>query len=260
MDVPAYGQLPGMGTLVQTGEAAIMTGREGLIERSTVVVSSAAVDAGSTPTSLLRAGLALGRITASGLYKQHDPAATDGSEVAVCLLAHDHSTLDYTGAAANKEAHVFIRGTVIASAVVNISAVVRRQLLLSQRFSFDDDPAATYSGNIVREIDKAANYQVAVADVGTLFTCSAATVFTLPAIAPGLGPFEFLNVADVNMGIASTEGDNIIGDGDVDLDSITFSTASHKIGARIRVQANNAGTKWLVAPMNFAAILPTQVD
>lgn len=248
MDIPAYGQQPGMGTLIETGQTAVITGRESRVERGTVVISSAAVDAGASPTTKLRSGLILGKITASGLYKQYDPAATDGSEVALLVLAEEMSTLDSAGAVANKEGHVFLVAVLQSANIIGISAVSRRQLLASGRYLFDDDLGALYGaqGFMQREIDKAANYTVVAADVGTLFTASAAAVFTLPALAAGLGPFEFLNLANAAMGVASAEGDNMVWVNDVSVDSLTASTASQMIGARLRVRANSAGTKWLV--------------
>lgn len=248
MDIPAYGQQPGMGAAVFTGQTSVVTGRVDLALRGTVIMVSTAVDAGSSPTSVLRAGLVLGKITASGKYKQHDPTATDGSEVAVAVLAEEMSTLDYAGVAADKEAHVFLTGILIASVLPNLSAVSRRQLQATGRYLFNDDPMGAYAAaaGMQQEVAAAGPTQTLTsADVGKLFVTSGACAFTLPAIAAGLGPFEFLNGVDANMSIASAEGDNIITDGDLSADSIAFSTASHKIGGRARFRANAAGTKWL---------------
>lgn len=260
MDTPAYGQQPGMGAAQFTGQSAVATGREGLLEYGTVIMVSTAVDAGSSPTTVLRSGLVLGKVTASGKYKQHDGTATDGSEVAVLVLNQEMSTLDYAGAAADKEAHVLVRGVLQAANLPNLSAVSRRQLLATGRYLFDDDLAAAYgaSAGMQREAAAAGPTQtLTAADVGTLWVTSAACAFTLPAIAPGLGPFEFLNGADANMSVASAEGDNVITDGDLSADSVAFSTASHKIGGRVRFRANAAGTKWLTEILSPPACVVT---
>ena len=51
-----------------------------------IMLDRTALDAGSGLVTILRAGLVLGRIAATGLYKQYDPAATDGSERALLVL------------------------------------------------------------------------------------------------------------------------------------------------------------------------------
>ena len=84
-------------------------------------------------------------------------------------------------------------------------------------------------------------------------------MFTLPAIAPGLGPFEFLNKADADMGIASAEGGNIVWVHDLAANSLTFSTASNKIGGRLQVTANEVGDKWYVRNFSPVTCLVTVV-
>ncbi|MGE3410133.1 MAG: hypothetical protein AB7I37_25340, partial [Pirellulales bacterium] len=94
----------------------------------------------------------------------------------------------------------------------------------------------------------------------TLFTttgASGAVTFTLPALAAGLGPFEFLNTVNQDMIIASAAGDDIVTDGDAAADSIAFSTASHKIGGRARFRANAAGTAWHVEILSPPACVVT---
>jgi hypothetical protein len=97
------------------------------------------------------------------------------------------------------------------------------------------------------ETAKTAAYQVLTTDAGTLFTTTGNTgslTFTLPAIAANLGPFEFLNTVAQTMVISSTEGSNIVTDGNAAASHLTFSTSSHQIGARIVLRSNAAGTLW----------------
>ena len=102
------------------------------------------------------------------------------------------------------------------------------------------------------EVAKTANYIVTAADNGTLFTtvgAGAAVTFTLPALATGL-VFEFLCGAGQNMIIAAAGSDKIILQNNVVGVSVTYSTSSQKIGARCRLRANAAGTKWLFENLN----------
>lgn len=56
-----------------------------------VVLDSGCVDAQNSPTTYLRAGLVLGKLTATGLFTDYDYDALDGSEdeAEVVILAHD---------------------------------------------------------------------------------------------------------------------------------------------------------------------------
>lgn len=243
--------IPGHGTPIETLENEFMWGREELKVRLGVQVSGAARDATNTPTTFLRRGLLLGQITAQpGLWKQYDPAATDGSQIAQAILAVDLNATDLAGNNTARWAWAVFGGCVKAAALIGLDAVARGQM--RGRFWFDDDNAMRfneYSSPLV-EVAKTADYTVVAADAGTLFTttgAAGAVVFTLPTIAAGLGPFEFLNTVDQNMTIASAGSlDNIVALHDVAADSIAFSTAGEKIGARVRVRANQAGTKWYV--------------
>ena len=249
MDIATYGGGSGTGALQSTAQASVLVGRVDVATPGTVPMSSAAVDAGSTPTTYLRAGLLLGKITSSGLYKAYDPASTDGSQVAVCVLAQEMSMLSSAGTAEVKDAHVALTGVLRASVLVNVDNMARRQLIASGKFLFDDEITGrlAFGGVPQSEVAKTADYTVVAADAGTLFTtlgASGAVNFTLPALAAGLGPFEFLCLADQNMTVTSAEGDNIVTDNDLSADSIAFSTASHKIGGHIQIWANGPGTKW----------------
>lgn len=53
------------------------------------------VPAGAGLTVLYRAGLILGKVTASGFYKAYSDAASDGSEVAVGVLSEDVETDEF---------------------------------------------------------------------------------------------------------------------------------------------------------------------
>jgi len=216
------------------------------VQRISVQIVSTATDAGNSPTTVLRPGLILGRITSSGKYTTWSASATDGSQVAECVLLEEVNMLDpATAAAADRYWSAAASGRLKAGSLINLDYTNRAQLV-AKGFSFDDGKWAIlpYKG----EVAKAADYTVVASDNGMLFTtlgASGAIVFTLPALTAGL-TFTFLNLVDQNMTITSAEGDNIVAVNDLSADSVAYSTSSMKIGARCRVTGNAAGTKWLV--------------
>jgi hypothetical protein len=252
--MPAYNDsymgAPGIGAAVETAENEFTWGREEWKDRRGVQVSGAARDATNTPTTFLRRGLILGQITASpGLFKAYDPAATDGSQVAVAILSTDLNATDLAGNNTARFAWALFGGPVKAANLYGLDAVARNQM--RYRFVFDDDASNRYGfGPALVEVAKTANYTVVAGDAGTLFTttgASGAVTFTLPTLAAGLGPFHFHNTVDQNMTIASAGSlDDILTFNDLAADSIAFSTAGNKIGASVTVWANQAGTKWYV--------------
>ena len=240
--------MPGMGTPAETTEREFLCGVIGSWQHIGVVLVSTAVDAGMTPTTLLRRGLLLGKVTASGKYKQYDPTATDGSQVAAGILLDDTNMLDGTGTAADKAARMVWFGYVKAAQVYNLNALARRQL--ANRIFFDDglvNPDAV----VQQVIAKTADYTVVAAtDNNAIFTnqgASGAVIFTLPAIARGL-KFTFYSEAAQNITITAGTADTIVTHNDLAADSIALSTSNRQIGGSVTVVANADGTKWLAFP------------
>ena len=60
-------------------------------------IDPTAVDSGSTNTKVLRPGLAMGKITATGLLKQFDNAAVDGTQNLVGFLKEETPLIDSMG-------------------------------------------------------------------------------------------------------------------------------------------------------------------
>jgi hypothetical protein len=104
-------------------------------------------------------------------------------------------------------------------------------------------------------ITKAANYTCQVQESGSVYTATAAATFTLPAVTNTGWHAWFVNKADTNMVVASAAGDDIVADGDAAADSITFSTASHKIGGWCHVVSD--GTNWLILGAGLLLAVPT---
>lgn len=266
-----YGQFgtPGFTALAASTDVELFWG--GDASRITVltkpaVVLATAVDAGNTPTSHLRKGLLLGRVTASSKHAQWNPLATDGSQELDGVLPYELITVD--GLGGSKENMVPV--VVIAPLKVS-SLLVLGNPLLGSTYEYlarrrlhqlgcvlDDDVNGYLAGVTPRSQTRITDYTVLATDNGTRFYADTANAtFTLPAIRAGLS-FEFMRVSDHNLVVTSAEGDNIIVGNDLSADSVTYSTAGNRIGARIRVTADFVGAtptlRWIpeIIPVPFS--------
>jgi hypothetical protein len=109
-------------------------------------------------------------------------------------------------------------------------------------------------GGIKQVIAKAASYTVSMDRdrAGTIFTtrgAAGAITFTLPTLTAARAGtyYEFHNVVDQNMVVTAAAGKAIC-DGNAAATSLTASTASHKIGARILAEWD--GSAWLLSQRN----------
>jgi hypothetical protein len=96
--------------------------------------ASAAADAGNTDfrTTYLRPGLALGQITATGLYKEYTPAASDGTETIKAILMQGVDLLDPFGNTKTEDPAgvlVCVKGHVVAANIILDDAAGRVDLL-----------------------------------------------------------------------------------------------------------------------------------
>lgn len=254
MTFPAYGSLPGMYSGNETSEKVVWFGRQ---EHNSygeqAVIGSTAVDAGNSPTTTLRAGLLLGRITATNKLVQFDPTATDGTQFWEAVLLRDISMLNAAGTAEDKYGHVLLRGGLKIADLLILGAAfsghagehqARRQA--NGRFWLDDDIDNAMQGTGLRTQRHATDYTVLTTDSGKLMIATAAVTFTLPTIRAGM-VFDFLQTADANM-IVNGGASSIISVNSVAGTSVTFSTSSQKIGAHARFEAIYTGAstlKWL---------------
>lgn len=253
MVYPTYGSLPGSYSASETSEKVVWFGRqEHNAYGEQAVIVSTAVDAGNTPTTSLRAGLTLGRITTTNKLVQFDASATNGSQFIEAVLLRDIDMLNGSGVAEDKSSHVILRGGLRVSDLLVLGAafsghagehVIRRQTL--SRFWFDDDTDNALQATGQRTERHAASYAVLVTDSGKTMIATAAATFTLPTIKAGL-VFEFLQTADANM-IIDGGATSIIAVNSVGGSSVTFSTSSQKIGANAKFEAIYTGAatlKW----------------
>lgn len=240
--------LPGISAKRESAERQVWTGRwEDQIVDPFPKIGGAAVDAGSSPTTALRAGLVMAKKDSDSLWYEYDPTATDGREQAQGVLYHGLSMLGPDGAAEDKSGNILVGGYLKASQLVGLDSLARQQL--SARFIFDDDFAGRgWLGPHLREIEKTASYTVVAADNMSCIVqsgSSGAVTFTLPAIGKGYR-FVFRNQDDQNMIVASAEGDNMVTTNDAAADSVAFQTSSQKIGGAVLIYSNEQGDKWIV--------------
>ena len=225
------------------------------------VIDGTARDAGNTNfTDVLRPGLLVGKITATGKVKQWNPAATDGSQKIVGVLMSAQK-MQLMGADQDRFiGYVLYGGCVKAKGIVIASStsdgivgnaleyVIRRQMAMA--FRLDDDPAGYIPGQVVTTVTD--NTTVSEAQAGQMFVTNGAGAisFTLPSPKQGL-EYSFYNAVDQNMTITCATTDVLIVYNDIAADSVALSTASEKVGGSFRVIGT--GTKWIVIPSLWEA-------
>lgn len=245
----SYTGLPGMDTAVVSTENAFLWGPNTWYLLKGVTIVSTATDSGSTPTTDLRPGLVMGKVTSSGKYTAYSATATNGSGIAEgALFGGVRMISPLSGSAADQLGQLVVAGPVKGGSLNGLDQLARSQM--HGRFIFDDDPKGNRHGwlNVVA---KTADYTVTAADHDTIFTnqgAGGAVIFTLPAIAKGL-KYRFFCEADQTITVASAAGDIMVCFNDAAADSISFSTATEKVGGAVEVLANADGTKWLVFVM-----------
>ncbi len=241
---------PGMSDLYQTAEREFKWGTftMGGLQFLPIVIVSTAVEAANTPTTTLRKGLCMGKITATSKYKAYDPTSTDGSEIPVGFLMADVNMLDVSATAVDKISVLLVAGPVLAAQVLpTITTNMRKHL--HPRFIFDDDlPGCKNPWR--QTVAKTTDYTVvAGTDNGKIFTtlgASGTVIFTLPAVGASiLGErYKFVNEVGQTMTITAPANKLVIFN-NLTATSGTFSTAGNLIGAICEVYANVDGTKWI---------------
>lgn len=250
--------VPGMGGISSTYENEVLWGGDeskGLALFKSAVYSSTIRDAGNTPTTVIRPGLIVGNITATGKLAEWNADLADGTQDIAGILINEIRATDWDGVAVDRVYRTLVRGPIKAKSLLiegaafvgHLHEYQARRQLQGADFLFDDDPFGYKGGSGGRFRSVAVNTTVSANDNGTTFLATAATVFTLPTIMPGL-EFDFINTAATNMSVASSEGDNVIVGNDASADSVAFATGGQLIGARLRVKSLYVGTalKWVL--------------
>lgn len=252
--------VPGIGAERTVTESEILWGsdqaRSAVLWKSDII-SGAARDAGNTPTTVLRPGLIMGRVTSTGELEEWDAQATDGTADIAGILDVELRAQDFD---ATNQDRVF--RTIVARAPLKArklliagSAFVghadefqaRRQLEAALHI-LDDDPFSYQAGRGNRILRvTGTTLTPTAAQNGMLFILSnaASVTVTLPAIKPGLH-YDFLREGDEELVIVSPTADNVIVGNDLSADGVTFTTAGEHMGAQIHVESIYVNTtlKW----------------
>ena len=185
-------------------------------------------------------------VDATGKANTYSPDATDGRQIAVGVLEH-HQDMLVDGSAADRFTQMLVHGLVKEGELVGLDPRAKQQL--GQRLTFDRE-ASPQAGVLMHPrgiYRKGGNYTVLPADNGLLFLATAAATFTLPTKQNGLA-FRFLQTADANLVIQGAS--DLVHKGNAGATTVTFSTASEKIGSHVLVECLYTGTgvlKWLVS-------------
>ena len=263
--------LPGVRAAVTTTTREIFWGGDASrqkIMRGQAQYSNTLRDAGSSPTTVIRPGLLVGKLTADSKYAHWDPTATDGSQYFGGVNEHELVMVEgYAAAAAERFGPVVLQAPLRAAALLVLGTALTssahqylaRRVLAEAGCMLDDDPMGYLAGVNSRTILKTATGDIAATENGATFVVvgSGAVTLTLPALATGLS-FKFYNGADQNLIIASNgSSDNIVGLGDLGGDTITFSTSSEKIGAQVDIYSDyvNGTLKWLSTVQRGTAVI-----
>lgn len=101
-----------------------------------ITLASTARDSGNTPTTTLRRGLVLGKITASGKFAQYDNSATDGTQTADGVLEEQEDLVnEETNAAVDTQGVMMWHGRVSEASLIGIDSAGKTDL--AGRFYFD---------------------------------------------------------------------------------------------------------------------------
>lgn len=214
---------PGLESVLETVQNQFWWGRSEQQTFLPATISGAARDAGNTVTDVLRGGLLLGRVTATGYLKEWNPTGTDGSEVIFGVLA---SPLKMIDAASNVDrfSYVFVAGNAYSDRLLvpgnadegivgdaqefNIlNQLVSKRVILDKHIQYGNP--LVYKPRYMTAAEIAADaVTVLTSDHGRTFYFSgadAATAVTLPEPLVGL-TFTFVNPVAQSITLDMTTG------------------------------------------------------
>jgi hypothetical protein len=254
------GSAPGTSALQETAEwKGVWKGENGesLTLYARIIIGSTSTDSGNTGyTTTLRAGTLLAKKTSDGKYYPYSATATDGTQNPIYVLPQQLSMLNPLGVAEDKDVVVYRRANLLVGMLTASDEQALRALAV-YGFTFDV-PQGAQSFAFARGTEVvSADTTLTASDSGKRYICiTNAVTFTLPTIAAGL-TFEFRNTANVNMAVTGAAANLIVTDGNGTASTITFSTASHKIGSACRVFAVQYGATLLWHVDNLGGTLVT---
>lgn len=255
--------VPGMGALAETTEYEIIWGGDrgkGLVLEQNANYDGAMRDAINSPTTVIRAGMLMGKVASTGRLIEWDAsraaADTDGRQNIFGIVPYELRAQDFDATNQERVAGVIVRAPLKAAQLLiegtafvgDTDEFLARRQLHAMGCILDDDPNGQLAGAATRYIEKITDYTIVAADNGTIFVSTTAdTDYTLPTLVPGLS-FGFVQTADFQLTVASAgSSDDIIGANDASLDQVQFTTDGESIGARMYFESVYVGTglKWL---------------
>lgn len=263
--------LPGYGAAAYTSEREIIWGGDdmhiGILRRNSVI-SGTARDAGNTPTTVLRRGLLLGKIAATGELAEWNAAATDGTANVAAILNNELRATDFDASNTDRAFGTLLKAPLIANTLLIQGAAfvghadeyLARRQLDAAGCVLDDDPFGYKAGKGFRVAAKTADYTVTDDDNGTYFTnkgAAGAVVFTLPTVAKRGLQYKFMAAAAQTLTLASGTADTLVVLNDAAADSVSYQTANEIIGGGFKVTGD--GALWIVEPIRWEAQTVTTV-
>lgn len=234
-----------------------------------VMLDGAARDAGANPTTILRPGLLLGVVTATGKWKEWSPTATDGTEHIAGILLYEATTQAQGSNTDRWFGYAMVAGYVKSAEIVvpgeatkglagkSQEFFVRSLLTQTGRFMLDDQYFGATLGGWQRVVARTSDYTLTAADNNTLFTnegAVGAVTFTLPQARQGFR-CGFYVVENQNVTIAANPTDTLVVYNDNAADSVTLSTAGERIGGFFEVIQTSSRS--LVIPHLWEGQTPT---
>lgn len=236
MSFPFYANdmpFPGLESVLETVQNQFWWGRNEQQVFMPCTVSGAARDSGNTVTSVLRGGLLMGKVKATGLYKEWNPTGTDGSEVIAGILPSPLTMVD-AGADTDRYTYMWVSGNAYSDRILVpgnaaegivgdaqewnvVNQLVDKRVLLDKHLQYGNPlvyrPRYMTTTAVTGEVALDA-VTVLEADHGRTFNFAAAdgaTAVTLPEPKVGL-TFTFVNpvaqtiTLDIGTGKFATPG------------------------------------------------------
>jgi hypothetical protein len=108
---------PGFESILETVQNQFWWGRNEQQTFLPATISGAARDSANTVPDVLRGGLILGKVTATGLYKEWNPTGTDGSEIIAGILMGPLKVTD-AGSNADRYTFVYVGGNALSDRIL----------------------------------------------------------------------------------------------------------------------------------------------
>lgn len=245
-----FGSVPGFSAVVESFASHFMFGPQEQMLVTSAFIDGAARDAGNSPATVLRRGLVLGQVAATGKLKEYSGTATDGTDRVHSVLMVELRTQDFD--VNNRDGFVWslAKGNVKAGQLIGLDEYARAQM--AGRFVFDDRNFGQNNYGWNGPTAKATSYVVVNGtDNNTIFTtrgAAGAVTFTLPTTLMKGQRWKFLNEAGQNMSVAAPAG-KLVAFNNLGATSITFSTAGELIGQGVEIIVNDNASKYLAMPI-----------